>query len=623
MSDKQSVSDKGPINKYFSMMLHIDDDDLDPFEYRLLGHYRKFCGLHGHDCNESILQTAKAAQMNIKTAREARNHLVEKRRITLVPTRNNIVAVVLLDCMQENLERYASPIKNGRALDASPTENDRAALSKTVGLGSSEGAPAQAEQASLRNKEDQEKTLNSFEAKASHELAENASTRLSADTALNAQEREIMRQLADGISSARYFEAKALQHLIELGIVERCGDLDTIALKGKCPQKLQPVTDSKTLLDHVIHADEKGDPVKQLNAELAKEFAPLSKSENPLAPNSARPLPPHITPVRDDDIEIDGGPAINMPVPTRSITLELTYTDPLPTAPAPQSLQNMPQLPAVKPGDLVWWVPPENQRNLCGTQPRVAAVVMSISQSRVHIVTEKDGVPHVKPENLHLREVNSADSRSFDDPSPLRDWEKAALRIVQTAAPASLPEAPEGYHVVFSDCRHYVSEGGKITLCRQHLIQRRHGREYRPFKEAWHYAHQPTQCPDCAAKAAATPRKAKAVKPAKAALKQPSAEIKNALALLMFGGLDLVNGSWALIIKAWNAVDCPDLVKVQRFAEWWPKNWPGNTGEKPGIGHIKAHWDKAQHAEMTNEPVYDKSLDDDIDFPEVHLADPV
>jgi hypothetical protein len=167
-------------------------------------------------------------------------------------------------------------------------------------------------------------------------------TALTADTHLTPQECEIMRQIADGISSARYFEEKVLAHLIELGVVEQCGDLDTIALKDKCPKKPQPLTGCNGLPEHIIRAGEKADTswsqyvtdgkvATQLEEQIAllvgdpeptqeellanlrtslqearddqthpiSELFPSSQSENPPAPNSAPPPSPAPAPLPD------------------------------------------------------------------------------------------------------------------------------------------------------------------------------------------------------------------------------------------------------------------------------------------------------------------------------------
>lgn len=145
------IIDNGRINRYFSMMLHIDDDDLTPDEYRLLGHYRKIAGLYGEDCEESTKETAVATQMGVAAVRTARKALVEKGRITFQAGPNNTVRVVLIDCMAENIERYASPIKSDRA--SSPIKNDRAALSKVIGLESREVTPGEGKPPALRIKE--------------------------------------------------------------------------------------------------------------------------------------------------------------------------------------------------------------------------------------------------------------------------------------------------------------------------------------------------------------------------------------------------------------------------------------------------------------------------------------
>ena len=44
--------------RYFSMIPHIADDDLNLHEYRLYGHYVKVCGMRGGVCELSLLELA-------------------------------------------------------------------------------------------------------------------------------------------------------------------------------------------------------------------------------------------------------------------------------------------------------------------------------------------------------------------------------------------------------------------------------------------------------------------------------------------------------------------------------------------------------------------------------------
>ena len=60
MTAGTKVTNEAPPGKYFTMLLNMADDDLDPFEYRLLGHYIRVCGA-GKDgsCFETTRTTAQ------------------------------------------------------------------------------------------------------------------------------------------------------------------------------------------------------------------------------------------------------------------------------------------------------------------------------------------------------------------------------------------------------------------------------------------------------------------------------------------------------------------------------------------------------------------------------------
>lgn len=117
-----------------------------------------------------------------------------------------------------------------------------------------------------------------------------------------------------------------------------------------------------------------------------------------------------------------------------------------------------------------------------------------------------------------------------------------------------------------------------------------------------------------AARAAAPSAKAGRTK--KPPLKQPDKPIKDALALLMFGGVDLVNGSWALIVRLWNDLECPPLAKVQKLVAYWPHDWrvAKNPTERPSVAVIKTIWDVAQHWTVPGETPAIDCTDDGEEF---------
>ena len=134
-------TDDGSMSKYFCMMLHIDDDDLDPYEYRLLGHYRKICGLSPtRSCNEAIETTAARCLMSIATVRKARKSLAAQGCIHIDVKSHTSHAITIVDRMALNIARYGksdSPIisdspKVYQKREGRSTKSDRAGLSDLI-----------------------------------------------------------------------------------------------------------------------------------------------------------------------------------------------------------------------------------------------------------------------------------------------------------------------------------------------------------------------------------------------------------------------------------------------------------------------------------------------------------
>lgn len=116
----------------------------------------------------------------------------------------------------------------------------------------------------------------------STELAENVSTHLSATPVLNPAEREILRACNDGVVIAHYHNAEAANHLIALGMIERCerGLHEVLCLKGKCPQHDACPDDVK---------------VQELQTAIQTAFLPGSNGNQPetvVTPSPQTPLPP-------------------------------------------------------------------------------------------------------------------------------------------------------------------------------------------------------------------------------------------------------------------------------------------------------------------------------------------
>jgi len=105
---RTKITDAGPFSKYFHYMLNMADDDLDLFEYRLLGHYRRECGGYNEPCEETIRDTARKIKgMSAAKVSETRRALAAKGWIKIEMEKGH-VSITLEDRMKENIDRYAN-----------------------------------------------------------------------------------------------------------------------------------------------------------------------------------------------------------------------------------------------------------------------------------------------------------------------------------------------------------------------------------------------------------------------------------------------------------------------------------------------------------------------------------
>lgn len=108
----QRISFEKDNRSYFHMMLNMADDDLDPYQYRLLGHYVRWGG-QGGTCDEGIRETARITQMGKDKVRSTRKQLETLGYLRVVePTieeqqRGIPTRVIVLDRWAENIKRYA------------------------------------------------------------------------------------------------------------------------------------------------------------------------------------------------------------------------------------------------------------------------------------------------------------------------------------------------------------------------------------------------------------------------------------------------------------------------------------------------------------------------------------
>lgn len=114
---KQRINNDAPAHKYFTTMLNMADDDLDPFQYRLLAHYVRVCGQDGKDViDESVRETAKATQMSAVKVQKARDQLEAMGYLRVSkPTKaearkGETVHIGIIDRWAENISRYAKAV---------------------------------------------------------------------------------------------------------------------------------------------------------------------------------------------------------------------------------------------------------------------------------------------------------------------------------------------------------------------------------------------------------------------------------------------------------------------------------------------------------------------------------
>lgn len=117
MSDNSTIQDEAPARKYFTQMLNMAEDDLDPFQYRLLAHYIRW--YENKPYPESIRQTAKATKMGVNKVQSTLDELsqlgyLEVYRPTAAEARNGAtITIKVVDRWLENINRYQrKPVSN-------------------------------------------------------------------------------------------------------------------------------------------------------------------------------------------------------------------------------------------------------------------------------------------------------------------------------------------------------------------------------------------------------------------------------------------------------------------------------------------------------------------------------
>ena len=104
MSHKPEKEDR---KRFRTELPNMADDLLDPFQYRLYGHYKRWCGESGH-CTESLPTTAERTQMSRDKVTSVRQWLTENGWISSEVIARGTYRVRVLDRWIENSNRFQS-----------------------------------------------------------------------------------------------------------------------------------------------------------------------------------------------------------------------------------------------------------------------------------------------------------------------------------------------------------------------------------------------------------------------------------------------------------------------------------------------------------------------------------
>jgi len=115
MSDRELFENESPDHKYFTQLLNMAEDDLDPYQYRLLAHYVRWANLKVRK-TEGYKLTAKRCKMSPMMVLKARAYLIEQGYIRFQPPTaaqaNKGIGgiVIIIDRWAENIARYVKPV---------------------------------------------------------------------------------------------------------------------------------------------------------------------------------------------------------------------------------------------------------------------------------------------------------------------------------------------------------------------------------------------------------------------------------------------------------------------------------------------------------------------------------
>ncbi len=105
----QSIKEIDGLRKYRTEIPNIADDDMDVFQYRLYGHYKRVCGAAGGECFESVRTTADKTRMSPTKVIETRQWLAENGWVEIEKTVNSTVHVTITDKWSDNFQRLSVP----------------------------------------------------------------------------------------------------------------------------------------------------------------------------------------------------------------------------------------------------------------------------------------------------------------------------------------------------------------------------------------------------------------------------------------------------------------------------------------------------------------------------------
>lgn len=107
---EETILNDGDSAKYFAQIMHMADDDLDPYQYRLYGHYLRVCGGSSRPCTQGVRKIAEITRMSVGKVTESRYQLATLGFITIhTEEKYDGIAVTINDRWMENIQRYSKP----------------------------------------------------------------------------------------------------------------------------------------------------------------------------------------------------------------------------------------------------------------------------------------------------------------------------------------------------------------------------------------------------------------------------------------------------------------------------------------------------------------------------------